>query len=113
MAIRVASYLKRNRFGVYCFRRVIPPGLRAILGAAEITRSTHTRDPREAAVVVRKLSASVDSLLRRAGELKRKKGDTISLNWTAFLKLGLDGVQEIIGWRVARSMHAELVLDAL
>ena len=95
MAIRITSYLKRNRFGIYCFRRVIPPELRVILGTAEITRSTRTRDPREAAMLVRSWSASVDSLLRRASELKRKKSDAFTLDWTMEVKLGLDGVQEI------------------
>lgn len=42
MAIRLASYLKQNRFGIYYFRRVIPFDLRRFIAFREFERSTGT-----------------------------------------------------------------------
>ena len=51
--------LKRNRFGVYAFRFVIPKRLRPLFGGrTEIKRSLKTREPRTFSMTVSSTSIS-------------------------------------------------------
>src|SRR5450759_4765311 len=78
MAIRLASYLKQNRLGVYYFRRVIPFDLRRFFAFREFERSTGTTTRREAGVLARRMGASVDYLFDRLREMaKNKKEDEL------------------------------------
>ena len=46
--MHVPSYIQRNRFGVFVFRRAIPAALRGKLKRREFLRTLGTREPREA-----------------------------------------------------------------
>jgi integrase len=46
--LKSASYLQRNRFGIFQFRRAVPEPLRPVVGKREIIQSLHTREPRDA-----------------------------------------------------------------
>jgi len=48
MAIRIASHLHRNRFGIYYFRQSIPADLRPFFLVSEIYQSLRTGARREA-----------------------------------------------------------------
>ena len=69
--MKIPSYLQRNRYGIFHFRRAVPQCLRAILGKGEIVRSMHTREPREAAQLSRMFAVHVDRLLEGA-HMKKK-----------------------------------------
>ena len=75
MAIRLASYLRQNRLGVYYFRRVIPLNLRRFFAFREFERSTGTTTRREANVLARRTGSSVDYLFDRLREMAKKKTD--------------------------------------
>ena len=40
---RAAEYLKQNRFGIFYFRRVIPPGLRAFFAIKQVSQAAAPR----------------------------------------------------------------------
>ncbi|MEZ5446752.1 MAG: DUF6538 domain-containing protein [Gammaproteobacteria bacterium] len=46
--MKLPSYLQRNRFGIYYFRRAVPEALRPTVGKLEIIRSLRTRELRRA-----------------------------------------------------------------
>lgn len=79
MAVRLASYLHRNRFGIFYFRRVIPPDIRKFFAFREVYRSLATASSREAAKAARVLSARIEVLFDRlrsdmAGKKKEDDG---------------------------------------
>jgi integrase len=73
MTIRIRSYLKRNRFGVYYFRRVVPRDLKPFFAFRQLSRSTLTRDPREARSLALRFGASIDLLFARIRDMARKQ----------------------------------------
>lgn len=76
MTIRLHSYLKRNRFGIFYFRRVIPLDLRNRFAFGQIARSTRTCNSQEAQSLALRLSASVDLLFTRIRNKSRKTTTT-------------------------------------
>ena len=70
MAIRLASYLKRNRFGVFYLRRVIPPDLRRFFPIREISRSAGATSRRDAVSSVRRFGASLELLFDRLRDME-------------------------------------------
>jgi integrase len=93
MTIRLHSYLKRNRFGVYYFRRVIPLDLRSRFAFGQIARSTRTCNSQEAQSLALRLSASVDLLFSRVRDMaKQPKPDPISQELIVDLDFDLEGL---------------------
>lgn len=94
MAIRLASYLKQNRFGVFYFRRVIPPDLQPYLAFRQIARSTRTSRVADARGLVLRFIASVELLFARIRDMKKRPegndvclahaGDSSSTSLSAF-----------------------------
>jgi integrase len=60
--LRIPAYLQRNRFGIYQFRRAVPPRLRSAIRKTEIIRSLGTREPREALRLARILANHIDNV---------------------------------------------------
>lgn len=76
MTIWLASYLKRNRFSAFYFRRVVPSDLREFFAFKEVARSTGAASRREPFPLVRRMGASLDLLFGRMREMvKGKKAD--------------------------------------
>ena len=73
MSIRPKSYLKLNRFGVYYFRRAIPRNLKPYFAFRQMSRSTFTRDGREARCLALRFNASIELLFSRIREIAQKK----------------------------------------
>ena len=73
MGIRLAAYLKRNRFGVFYYRRVVPPELRSFFVFTQISRSTRTSSRDEARSLALRFSASVDLLFSRLRAMSKRK----------------------------------------
>lgn len=73
MAIRLSSYLKRNRFGIYYFRRVIPPDVRAHFAFREVSRSTGTSRRCEALIIARRCAVTFEELCDRLSDMAKKK----------------------------------------
>ena len=71
MSIRLKSYLKRNRFGIYYFRRVIPRDLRKYFAFRQVSRSTLTHDPREARCLALRFGASIDLLFSKVRKMTK------------------------------------------
>ena len=44
MRYRAADYLKQNRYGVFYYRRMIPPDVRRFFALLEVARSTGKLD---------------------------------------------------------------------
>ncbi len=59
--MKLPSYLQRNRFGIYYFRRAVPEALRPTVGKLEILRSLRTRELRRAIWHGRALALQVES----------------------------------------------------
>lgn len=92
MRYRAAEYLKRNRFGIFYFRRVIPPDLRVFFAFKEVARSTGRSDRREAAALARRYSAGLELLFDRLRTLaKDKKNEPLKVDWTVQLDFDEDG----------------------
>jgi integrase len=66
MAIRMAAPMKHPATGVYWFRKVVPPALRAAVGKREIKRTLGTKDAREARRRYAAVAAEVERLLAAA-----------------------------------------------
>jgi len=93
MTIRLHSYLKRNRFGVFYFRRVIPLDLRNRFAFGQIARSTRTCNSQEAQSLALRLSASVDLLFTKVRNMaKDPNPDPISQELIVELDFDLDGL---------------------
>lgn len=58
MGIKLASHLKRNRFGMFYFRQVVPPDLREFFAFKQISRSSGTSRRGEATALALKYGAS-------------------------------------------------------
>lgn len=89
MAIRIASYLKRNRFGVFYFRRVIPPDLHPNFAFRQISRSMRTSNTCAARGLALRFGASVELLFSRLRDMaKKQKSDQVEAE--LILKLDFD-----------------------
>ena len=64
--MKIPSYLQRNRYGIFHFRRAIPKHLQHVIGKTEIIRSLRTRQPREAVQLGRFIAIQVDQLFKEA-----------------------------------------------
>jgi len=71
---RAADYLNKNRYGVFYYRRVIPPHLRRFFALREVARSTGRLDRREAVVLARRYNVGLE-LLR--GIARRRVDGTV------------------------------------
>ena len=95
MAIRISSHLKRNRFGVFYFRRAIPFVIAAHFQQREIYRSLGTCDRREAIMRSRVFSAVTDLLFRKLKTMANKKDQSIQQDMVVDFDTGLDGILSI------------------
>ena len=68
MAIRTASCLHRNRFGVFYFRKVIPADLLHCFSVRELYRSLRTASSREATKAAQILSVRIQALFDQLRE---------------------------------------------
>ena len=94
MAIRAVSYLKQNRFGVYYFRRVIPPDVRRFFAVGEVARSTGTGSRREAVTCARRMAVAVEAVFDRLREMAKKKnnnGDAVAAGLIVKFDFEADG----------------------
>ncbi len=91
MAIRLTSYLKRNRFGIYYFRRVSPIPLRALFVRREICRSLGTSNRHNASVQSQALGLVTDLFFRRLGAMS-KDGNEKLIQAEMMLEMELDGL---------------------
>ena len=69
------SYLQRNRYGVYYFRRAIPKQIRNIVGKSEIVFSLHTRNTRHAKSLARLNAVRVDQYFAEVCMSKKDSED--------------------------------------
>lgn len=77
MRYRSTGYLKLNRFGLFYFRRVIPPDLRGFFAFKEVARSLRTGSPKEAASLARRYGASLDLLFDELRDMAKGKGSNV------------------------------------
>jgi integrase len=91
VAYRVAAHLKRNRFGVFYFRQVVPPDLRVFFAFKEISRSTGTSRRAEAAALAQHYGAATDLLFARLRELAKDKKQKITAELIVGLEFEKDG----------------------
>jgi integrase len=75
VAWRAAAYLKRNRFGVFYYRRVLPPDVRKFFAFTEVARSLKTGSLGEAACLARRYGASLDFLFDQLRTVASHKKD--------------------------------------
>ena len=89
---RAAEHLKQNRFGIFYFRRVIPPELRGFFAIKQVSRSMGTSDRKHAAARARRNSAALDLLFERSQAFaKGKKNGELQVDWTVKLDFEEDG----------------------
>ena len=69
------SYLQRNRYGVYYFRRAIPKQIRNIVGKSEIVFSLHTRNTCHAKSLARLNAVRVDQYFAEVCMSKKDSED--------------------------------------
>lgn len=91
MAVKFSSYLKRNRFGVLYFRRVIPPELLPCFSFREISRSTRTCNLHEARLLALSFCASVDLLFTGLRDMKKRESGTIAAELIVAVEFNSDG----------------------
>ena len=92
MKIKVVSHLKRNRFGMLYFRRVIPPDVRCFFAFKEISRSTGTSKQGEAGALARRLCVTLDLLFERLREVaKNKKPEDLRAGLIVMIDFEKDG----------------------
>lgn len=92
MGIKLASHLKRNRFGLFYFRQVVPPDLRRFFAFKQISRSTGTSRRGEAVALALQYGASVGLLFERLRQMaKNKKPDAGQFDYTFKLDFEKDG----------------------
>jgi len=61
------GYLRRNRCGIYTYRRVLPEPVRACFGGrSEFIRSLATHDRRDAILLAQQLNLRVEAFIRLA-----------------------------------------------
>lgn len=91
MGIKLASHLKRNRFGLFYFRQVVPLDLRKFFAFKEISRSTGTSRRGQAIAMARQYGATADFLFARLRQMVKKKNQDViqvfradgTVSWTA------------------------------
>jgi integrase len=93
VAIRISSHLKRNRFGVFYFRRAIPFVIAAHFQQREIYRSLGTCDRRDAIMRSQAFGAVTDLLFRKLKSMANKKNKPIQQDMV--FELDLDGFGSI------------------
>lgn len=71
--MHIPSYLQRNRYGIFHFRRAIPARLRHIAGKREIVLSLRTRDPKIGIQRARHVALQVDNWFIEIAEQMGKK----------------------------------------
>lgn len=76
--MKIPSYLQRNRYGIFHFRRAVPIHLRDVIGKREVIHTLKTRDPRKAVHLSRLFAIQADRLFQ---EVSMSKDDTIRTNW--------------------------------
>lgn len=84
MASNLSSHLHRSRYGVFYFRRAVPPDLRGYFPSRELYRSLRTSNRVEANRLVRLVSARVEFafiFLRRYMPDKDKTDITAGLDY--------------------------------
>lgn len=96
LGIKVVSHLKRNRFGMLYFRRVVPPDVRRYFAFKEISRSTGTSKRGEAASLARRLGATLDLLFERLREVAKKKPELLRANMMLGMDFEKDGTLKAI-----------------
>ena len=76
MSVKISSYLQKNRYGIFYFRRAIPHSLRKHAGRTEVVCSLRTREPRQAVKQSRKVAILFDNWLEalESNVAKKKKG---------------------------------------
>ena len=74
MKVRLSAYLKRNRYGIFYFRRVVPPDLRPQFAFTQISRSLRTCSRVEAKSQALHYSASIELIFSKLREMKKKSG---------------------------------------
>ena len=94
MAIRLSSYLKRNRFGIYYFRRVIPLSLRDRFVKREIYRSLRTSNRHNATVQSQVFGLVTDLFFQKLNVMPKNKNEELT-QVDIVLELALDGVGTI------------------
>jgi hypothetical protein len=77
--MKIPSYLQKNRYGIFHFRRAVPSLLRNTIGKREIICSLYTREPREAVHLSRLFAIHVEQLFQ---EVRMGKKSGIRTNWT-------------------------------
>jgi len=93
--LRIPAYLQRNRFGIYQFRRAVPPRLRPAIGKTEIIRSLGTREPREALRLARILAYHIDNLFTESeAHMAGRDTDFLRLDYTVEISLP-DGTKSV------------------
>ncbi|MCP3690184.1 MAG: hypothetical protein GY784_17405 [Gammaproteobacteria bacterium] len=85
--MRIPSYIQRNRYGIFYFRRAVPHALRSAVGKREIIFSLHTREPQKAVKFARISAIQVDQIFSEA-----RMGKTIKTGWTFEVETTPDGV---------------------
>lgn len=64
------TYLQKNAFGYYHFRRIFPKAIPGQLGRREFKRSLKTKDPRKATLLAHMLKLRVDPLFNLISRTK-------------------------------------------
>ena len=91
VAIRLSSHLKRNRFGVFYFRRAIPFAIAAHFQQREIYRSLGTCDRRDAIMRSQAFGAVTDLLFRKLKAMAKNKKDEL-IRADMMFEMDLDGI---------------------
>jgi RHS repeat-associated protein len=76
MALKLSSCLRRNRLGIYYFRRVVPPDLSSFSPSRVVVRSTSTRSCAEVRRLAFSMAGSVNRLFDRLRGMKRKNKES-------------------------------------
>ena len=75
--IKLPSYLLRNRFNCFYFRRAIPPDLRQYFAVRSIYKSLGTSERRQAIGLVAKYAALAEQVFTRLRLMAKKKSDLV------------------------------------
>lgn len=63
--VKIPSYIQKNRFGIYVYRRAIPKELKQVINKCEIIYSLRTRDPHKAIRLSRLATLSIESYFEK------------------------------------------------
>lgn len=92
MAIKIASHLYRNRFGVFYFRVVVPRDLQRSFCHREIHRSLRTGLRREAVSRVMLFAAHVTDLFRKLRAMPKKNDEPLQIDMVESMDLSEFGL---------------------